>query len=872
MSIVETYFNNSLGKLNPLRNSIKLALSIIFLFIGSQINGQVLFQESFNVNDGMTNGSANGVNWSSSCPDCVSGDYWETKNGFFEGRDTNGEAVWENVSPIDISNCGNIEINFDIESVGSMEDCNTGCNSVDWVRFQYNIDGTGWTDPSNSYMCAGQCAGFNVVTSGDTPFMNYTTGCIPTTGSNLQIRISVQAWSGSEYWRIDDITVSCGGGNAGTNASITLCNTASSTNLFNELGGNPDNNGTWSGPSMLTNGNSGTFDPSTMTVGTYTYTVGSGNCQTSSTVDVTINSTGNTGTNASIALCNTASSTDLFNELGGNPDNNGTWTGPSSLNNGNLGTFDPSTMTAGTYTYTVGSGSCQASSTVDVTVNSTGNAGTNNTISLCDVDLPVDLFNQLGGNPDNNGFWSGPSALTNGNLGTFDPSTMTAGTYTYTVGSGNCQTSSTVAVTVNTTGNAGTNNTVTLCSNAAAINLHDKLGGNPDNSGIWTGPSNLANGSSGNFDPAAMNAGIYTYTVGTGNCQTNASVEVIINPTGNAGTGNTLSLCDNTSSVNLFNELGGNPDNNGVWTGPSTLTNGNSGTFDPATMNGGVYTYTIENGNCVATSTVSVTLNNAPNAQFSSNKSTICANEEVQFSSGNINSVNCFWDFGDGNTSTSCNNTSNLYSTEGIYDVSLTVTDLNGCISSHTESNMIEVLPTPKAKFTTETKSIPVGEVTVDFINQSENANTYQWNFGDESPVESDFDAIHYYTVSTQDNFIITLTATNNAGCSDSFSIQIDVENEVTYFVPNAFTPNGDFDNETFKPSFNLDFKPDSYDFLIYNRWGELLFESHDPQVGWDGTYLNNVVQSGTYIWIMRFSNENDINLFTEKGSLTVIK
>ncbi|RYM36003.1 T9SS type B sorting domain-containing protein [Brumimicrobium glaciale] len=345
-----------------------LNVIVIFLFIGFNTNAQIIFQENFNGADGTTSGTANGVNWSSSCPTCLNGDHWEIQSGAFEGQDTNGEAVWKTDNPIDISNCGNIEISFNVESLGTMEGCGTDCNSVDWVRFQYNIDGTGWVDPNNSYFCSGLCAGFNVIASDDVNSTVYSTGCIPAVGNSLQLRISVQCWSNSEYWRIDDVTVNCGSPDAGTNGNLDVCASSGISNLFNQLGGNPINGGTWSGPSNLTGGDLGTFNPATMNPGTYNYTVGNAPCQESASVTVLITDN-NAGTNNSVELCPGAASIDLFDILGGNPDNNGSWTGPSNLTGGNLGTFDATTMNSGTYTYTVGMSPCEESASIDLEIN-----------------------------------------------------------------------------------------------------------------------------------------------------------------------------------------------------------------------------------------------------------------------------------------------------------------------------------------------------------------------------------------------------------------------------------------------------------------------------------------------------------------------
>ncbi len=935
---------------------MKFFLSFILILTSIiSLNAQVIFEENFNGSNGTTSGSANGVNWSSSCPACVSGDYWEINNGVFEGNDTNGEADWQTDSPIDISNCGSIEISFDIESVGSMEDCNTGCNSVDFVRFQYNIDGAGWTDPANSYFCGGPCAGSNVVASGDTPLTNYSTGCITTTGSNLQIRILVQTWAGSEYWRIDNVTVNCGSTNAGTNGNIDICSSSTTAiNLFDELGGTPENNGSWSGSSTLTGGNLGTFDPATMNAGVYTYTVGSGTCQESSTVTVNLIPAGNAGIDNTIALCDNGNSINLFDGLIGTPDNNGTWSGPSALTSGSLGTFDPTMMNAGVYTYTTGTGTCQSTATVTVNINPTGNSGNNGTISLCDNAATINLFDQLGGTPDNFGIWSGPSTLTGGNLGTFDPTTLNTGVYTYSVTNGVCQSNSTVSVTINSSGNSGIANTIDLCDNSGVVNLFNELGGTPDATGSWAGPSILTGGNLGIFDLNTMNAGVYTYTVGTATCFSSSSVTVNVNPQGNAGVNSTLQVCDNNQPLNLYNKLGGNPDNNGTWSGPSLLTGGDLGTFDPGTMTSGLYTYTVGNGNCQNSASVAVNINLSGNSgnntvlEICNNESAInlynelggnptnngiwsgpstltggnlgvfdpatmnpgtyeynsvtaagCAYsqqiqitvnsiQEPSFTSDFIDSCgprmvnftntstqisnNCLWDFGNGNTSTNCSDVADFYDIEGQYDVSLTITDDKGCIGIHTKLDYIKISPFPVAQFSSDQKELAKGETQVNFYNESSNSTSYTWNFGDGSALDNSFDAIHTYTVAEEESITIILTASNNSGCVDTASLKLDIKDDIVYYVPNSFTPNNDGYNSNFKPIFTSGFDPQNYTLLIYNRWGELLFESHNNEIGWDGTYGNNLVEEGTYVWVIQYNNSSNTSNEVIKGIVNLLR
>ena len=428
--------------------------------------------------------------------------------------------------------------------------------------------------------------------------------------------------------------------NAGTDASTTLCSSASAVNLFSLLTGSPQSGGTWSGPSSLTGGSSGTFTPGTNTAGTYTYTVNATSpCVGSdqSTVTVTIVNAPNAGSDNTITVCSNGSATNLFALLGGSAQSGGTWSGTTSLTGGSLGTFTPGTNSAGTYTYTVNSTSpCTGSdqATVIVTVNTAANAGTNGSISVCSNNAPFNLFSILGGSPQAIGTWSGPSVLTGGSNGTFTPGTNTAGTYTYTVtGSAPCSNATaTVTVSVTTAPSTGTSASVSVCSDGSAINLFSVLGGTPNAGGTWSGPSSLTGGSSGTFTPGTNTAGTYTYTInGTAPCSGvfSSTVTVTVNTAPNSGTSSSTSVCSNGSAINLFSLLGGSPSTNGSWSGPSTLTGGSLGTFTPGTNTAGIYTYTVNGiAPCAATSvaTITVTVNTAVTAG-TNGSTTVCSND-----------------------------------------------------------------------------------------------------------------------------------------------------------------------------------------------------------------------------------------------------
>ncbi len=149
-------------------------------------------------------------------------------------------------------------------------------------------------------------------------------------------------------------------------------------------------------------------------------------------------------------------------------------------------------------------------------------------------------------------------------------------------------------------------------------------------------------------------------------------------------------------------------------------------------------------------------------------------------------------------------------------------------------------------------------------------ANSYTWNNGL-------VDGYPYLPNLGLNEF--TVVGTSNAGCDGYDTVLVSVitdcnpDIDIIFWVPNTFTPDGDQYNQTFKPFFYSGFDPFGYDFFIYNRWGELIWESHDLSVGWDGSYHEGVkVADGTYTWKIRFKLINNDEKRTVVGHVNVIR
>jgi gliding motility-associated-like protein len=116
--------------------------------------------------------------------------------------------------------------------------------------------------------------------------------------------------------------------------------------------------------------------------------------------------------------------------------------------------------------------------------------------------------------------------------------------------------------------------------------------------------------------------------------------------------------------------------------------------------------------------------------------------------------------------------------------------------------------------------------------------------------------------------------ASSAQDCSDTARTLIEVEGRLIYYIPNSFTPDGDDYNQTFKPVFTTGYDVNNFTMLIFNRWGEIVFESHDANAGWDGTYGvdSDKIVEGTYVWKIEFKTSKSDERKSLIGHVTLIK
>lgn len=209
---------------------------------------------------------------------------------------------------------------------------------------------------------------------------------------------------------------------------------------------------------------------------------------------------------------------------------------------------------------------------------------------------------------------------------------------------------------------------------------------------------------------------------------------------------------------------------------------------------------------------------------------------------------------------------------DGQYNVQLIVTSPDGCIDSVTWVNYLNVRPKPVADFRWSPDPVLMFNTEVLLTNYSFGAHSYYWTIQSGSPSASvSEDVVTVFPDGVTGYYEVTLISTSDLGCEDTVTKIIPVMPEVLIYAPNAFTPDGDEFNQSWRVFME---GIDIYDFelMIFNRWGEVVWESHDLEMEWDGTYQGKILPTGTYNWIIRTKDKLNDRKYTYQGSVSILR
>lgn len=283
-----------------------------------------------------------------------------------------------------------------------------------------------------------------------------------------------------------------------------------------------------------------------------------------------------------------------------------------------------------------------------------------------------------------------------------------------------------------------------------------------------------------------------------------------------------------------------------------------SGTYD-------VILTVVDSFGCRTRDTVQVTVYPLPVVNFSADIDSGCSPLCVNFTDLSTvagSSVNTWnWNFGNGDSSYVQNPANICYTVQGDYDVTLTVTSVEGCTQTATVTDMIHVIPGPQADFTLDPQPVTITTPTIYFTDYTSPApSAWIWDFGDPADPNNSSAAQHpSHMYSDTGNYCVRLIVTgDNGSCPDTMIKCLEILPDILIWIPNSFTPNNNGHNDVFLPVFSDPGIVKDFEMLIFDRWGNFLFKSTDPYTGWDGKVQGrpDKSQMDTYVYKIRVTDK----------------
>jgi len=624
---------------------------------------------------------------------------------------------------------------------------------------------------------------------------------------------------------------------------ITICQGGSGT--LSASSSTAGGTWTWSlGGNILGSGSTLSVNPTTSTTYSVQYNVNG--CTSTSTVLVSVEATPQPQiVNDSICLGQTGT---LFVS---NVSAGGTYLWSTGATTASLSAA-PTTNTTYSVVYTSANGCVAPSVSADIIVKP------NPIVTVVNDTICIGSTTTLTSSVDlSGGTYTWSPLPSTGNSITVTPNTTS--TYTVIYNLQGCTDTASATVVVNPIPVASTSNTTICFGDVATLTASANL---PNGTYLWS-TSETTN--SIQVSPGTTTTYSVAYTLN--NC-TSPSVNAIVtvNPIP-VVTLSSATICegDNVTLTATPNLTGGSY----TW-GPLNTIGGASQTLSPSVDTTLTVIYTLLNCPSLPASGT-VTVNPLPIVTFSSNIVEGCAPLGVTFTATDQTNATYNWSTSNALTGTG-SSTTILFPSGGTFDVTLAATTVNGCFASNSMANYIYVEDLPNADFESPISIFTNEAQYVQFSNLSTGATNYIWNFGD-GQMSTEVEPSHIFQ-STMNGYTINLIALTALNCLDSMSISIGYQYNELYYIPNSFTPDGDQNNQVFLPIFYSGYDPSNFEMQIYNRWGEVLFETRNVLFGWDGSVGEEGLdaQEGVYTYRILFKNPDLDERVVVTGTVNLIR
>jgi gliding motility-associated-like protein len=615
---------------------------------------------------------------------------------------------------------------------------------------------------------------------------------------------------------------------------------------------------------------------------TTTYVVEVTNGILTDTVEVTINVVPPPNPNAGLDFTVCQGTPGQLNGSVSSPDNNFTWTfvgptgtpaPPNIVYTPNVNSLNPTIQSnyPGVYTFTLteSNGVCpDETDDVDVlfsqaslTLSSTDpvcEGATDGVITINSPDAVSYSYN------------NGTTWVTNNSQSGFS-----AGTYLVCVENSNgCTACQSISINEGPGMTITISNDTTICENGTAI-LNAQAQGGSAISYNWS--HTAANNSPLSINP--INTATYeVYAENEFGCTTE-TVSMVVNvlPAINGSISPSQQICPGFSTLLSSTATGGNggpfsynwTDNNGTHVGSTS-------TISVTPSQTTTYTLTITD-NCESSPvvlTTAVIVSPLPEVLFSVDEPGKCVPATFTFSNDTDPSLigESYWYFSNGTTYMNVDNFDVEFTIAGTYGLQLVIVTPEGCVDSSSINPIVTAYPQPQAIFNFNPEDVTIFTTEVSFNNFSSGNDQNEWIFDGGSPGNSTLEnPVILYPEEVVENYYVELIVTSQYGCKDTAFNFVQVKPEVILYAPNSFTPDGDEHNNEWRIFISGIEQFQGFDLQIYNRWGEIIWESYDANASWDGTYRGRKVPEGTYIWKARATDSFTDAKYEFSGHITIL-
>lgn len=500
------------------------------------------------------------------------------------------------------------------------------------------------------------------------------------------------------------------------------------------------------------------------------------------------------------------------------------------------------------------------------------NAGSDNSVSLCNTMPPQSLNNLAELIPTANGSWyfNGIPFLHS----SFNPAMDAGGVFLFiTPSNGACPSdtsSHTIEVQYGINYDAGVD--IIHCFGDAPVHIGQP--GNQETTYQWSPSTNLNSVTSASPVVNFYNASTqpvtieYTVVVNDGVCQIEDHIAVTTLPGPSSNLANNYEICRGESvSLSVF---GNNITCN--WF-PNTLFNGSTSQFQlvAPTETTDIEVVVSNEWGCIAYDSTTITIHQLPVISLVPYATYGCSPLEVHYNLQSDNLHNISWKIPGVGNFFGASFTTHV-TTPGIYDLTLTAVSPFGCSNTMNYSQVIEVYPDPIADFELTPQEITTVDPIAQFKNTSFGATSYLWDFGGAGQSTEISPSFEFENKDPKE-FTICLTAENEFGCIDKECKFLPLKNIYLFYAPTAFTPDNDGLNDGFKPVV-LGFEASTYTLRIYNRWGEKIFETNDIDEPWIGNENRGdyYVPEGVYTWRVQVKEKIIANFEVFEGHVVLIR